>query len=227
MSVDAWPGAAWLTLNATYTTYAETYPFARAAYTALPTRPFFQVEGYYENEHATTPRQLRAQAYWTLLGGGMGYVFGNCPAWGFGTPAASFCAEADRDWKAQLGSPGNLSMHYVRQLFATRNWQDLQPSTSGEILVEPSGAQGNVDNPVTAATPNRGLVVTYLPGARPISMDMRTIPSTASALWYDPTTGSTTDATSSPLGDTGQRQFSPPDRNAEGAPDWVLLIEAR
>jgi hypothetical protein len=64
-------------------------------YNAAPTRPFFQIEGFYENEHSMTTQQLRAQAYWTVLSGGMGYQFGNCPLWGLGSPASSFCPSAN------------------------------------------------------------------------------------------------------------------------------------
>ena len=87
MAVDPWPGASWLTLNNIYTTYDTTYQSGQTAYEISPAIPFFQIEGYYENEHSMTNQQLRAQAYWTVLTGGMGYIFGNCPVWGLGSPA--------------------------------------------------------------------------------------------------------------------------------------------
>src|SRR3712207_7937690 len=34
--------------------------------------PFFLIESIYENERGASVRQLRAQAYWALLGGAMG-----------------------------------------------------------------------------------------------------------------------------------------------------------
>ncbi len=67
MAVDHLSGASWLTLNDIYTTYLGTADKAATAYTYSPTLPFFQIEGYFENEHSMTAQQLRAQAYWTVL----------------------------------------------------------------------------------------------------------------------------------------------------------------
>src|SRR5438132_1059579 len=43
MAITPWPGATWLTLNATYT-YAPNYQQGQRAYNVSPVLPFFQIE---------------------------------------------------------------------------------------------------------------------------------------------------------------------------------------
>ena len=145
MAVTAWPGANWLNVNNIYSTYAATYQAAQTAYNFSPPKPFFQVEGYYENEHAMTTQQLRAQAYWTVLSGGIGYTFGNCPAWGVGSPAASFCSGANPNWKTQLNAPGSTGMMYAQQVFTARAWQNLVPDWNHTVLTAGYGSFGGTD----------------------------------------------------------------------------------
>jgi hypothetical protein len=225
MAASPWSGAEWLSLNNTYSTYETTYQQAQSAYDLSPARPFFQIEGYYENEHSMTTQQLRAQAYWTLLSGGMGYIFGNCPVWGLGPPAASFCPTANSDWKAELDYPGALSMIHVAELFRPRAWQNLVPDRDHLTLTAGYGTFGNTDYATAEKTPDGSLVVAYLPTIRTVSVDMTTLTGAVSARWYDPSTGTYTSIAGIPFANTGTQQFTPPGNNSAGDGDWVLVLE--
>ncbi|HLO75452.1 MAG TPA: DUF4038 domain-containing protein, partial [Magnetospirillum sp.] len=64
---EYWREAApWLQLNSLYT-YRPVAAKASAAYDRAQTIPFILLESAYENEHGTTARDLRAQAYQALL----------------------------------------------------------------------------------------------------------------------------------------------------------------
>ncbi|MCX6642129.1 MAG: DUF4038 domain-containing protein [Candidatus Bathyarchaeota archaeon] len=43
--------------------------------------PYYLCEAAYENEHFSTPQELRSQSYQSVLCGSMGHIFGNCPIW--------------------------------------------------------------------------------------------------------------------------------------------------
>ncbi len=87
-----------LNLNTTYT-YRPVYEKSLANTLRPAALPHFLIETTYEFEHESTPRLLRAQAYYALLTGAVGQVFGNGTIWGFW-----------RSWPAMLGSDGCLGM---------------------------------------------------------------------------------------------------------------------
>jgi hypothetical protein len=70
------PGAAGLDLNATYA-YAPVYDKSLADHLRPGALPHFLIETACELEHDSTPRSLRAQAYYALLTGAVGQMFGN------------------------------------------------------------------------------------------------------------------------------------------------------
>ncbi len=139
MAVTPWSGADWLNINSTYTEGLD-HEQAHAAHKISPAKPFFLIESQYENVNARDAQAIRAQSYWTVLSGGFGHIFGNCPLWGFGF-AGSDCPPLT-DWRAQLESPGSLSMQHFRALFHSRHWQTLIPDTSGNVLMAGAGTFG-------------------------------------------------------------------------------------
>jgi len=52
-------------------------------YNRSPVVPFFLIESTYEGEHNASAVQIRRQAYWAILCGGMGHIIGNRPIWLF------------------------------------------------------------------------------------------------------------------------------------------------
>ena len=226
MAVTPWNGAPWLTLNDTYTTYDGTYQLAQTAYEISPAIPFFQVEGFYENDtNSMTNQKLRAQAYWTVLQGGIGYIFGNCPVWGLGSPAMWYCPDTDPDWIAQLDYPGAFFMIFVEDLFSTRTWQNLVPDFDHTLVTAGYGNYGQTDYATAGVTDDGSLAIAYLPTVRTVTVDLTKMSSMVYAYWYDPTDGMYTIIEGSPFPNTGSHEFEPPSNNADGDGDWVLVLE--
>src|SRR6185369_3379872 len=90
-------------------------------------------------------------------------------------------------------------------------------------------AGGNAQDNTYATTARTGdgtLVMTYMPTARPVDVDMTKLATAATARWYDPTTGAYTAISGSPFANTGKRTFTPPTaKHADGYDDWVLVLE--
>jgi uncharacterized protein DUF4038/collagenase-like protein with putative collagen-binding domain len=228
MAVTPWPGATWLNLNDTYTSYSSTYTQAQSAYNLSPPKPFFQIEGDYENAGSMTTQQVRAEAYWTVLSGGMGYVFGNCPLWGFGGAIAdSFCPQANSNWKADMDAAGSVGMMHVQELLASRPWPNLVPDWTHTTLTAGFGTFGATDYATAARTSDGSLVIAYLPTVRTLTVDLTKLSGpSVSARWFDPASGTYTTVAGSPFATTGTQQLTPPGNNSAGDADWVLVLES-
>src|SRR5579864_1534131 len=223
MAVTPWQGATWLTLNSTYT-YNPNYELAQTAYNYTPVMPFFQIESTYENEHSSTQQQLRREAYWTVLSGGMGYIYGNCPIWNLGVAASSFCPAAGSNWQTWLNSTGANAMKHVSDVFTGRAWQDLVPDTTHIVVTSGYGTYGNTNYVTTERTGDGSLVMAYLPMTTTVTVDMSKLNGPATGSWYDPTNGTYLTITGSPFANTGTQTFSSPPTNAGGDSDWVLIL---
>jgi hypothetical protein len=213
-AMDVWPGESWLGLNNIYTG-GITYTDALQEYGRVPFKPFFLMEALYENEHGTTPQSLRAQAYGAVLSGAhLGHFFGNCPIWNFGV-SAGFCASTD--WEGQLSSAGSQSLAHVGRLLGSRAHYRLVPDQNHSVLV--SGYQSGASYASTARTDDGASVISYIPTARTVTIEMsRVTGTTARGWWYDPRTGAATLIGDMPT--TGTRAFTSPTSE-----DWILVLD--
>jgi len=218
MAVTPWSEASWLDINSTYT-YDPAYQQAVAAHSSIsPPKPFFLIESQYENMEGTTTQQLRAQSYWTVLSGGFGHFFGNCPLWGFGF-TAHYCPSFT-DWQAQLDSPGALGMQHFQALFNSRHWATLVPDTSQSVLMAGIGTFGGRDYASAACAADGSSIIAYLPSSRAITVNGTCLTgSTMIAWWYDPSTGVATQIGTFPA--TTPQHFTPPTSG-----DWVLVVDS-
>ena len=219
MGVTPWPDAAWLNINTTYTSGID-YQHALTAYSMSPTKPFFLIESHYENEHDTTAQLLRAQSYWTVLNGGFGHFFGNCPVWGFGFTGRN--CPGFTDWQAQLDSPGALGMQHFQALFNSRHWATLVPDTSQSVLMAGYGTFGDTDYASAACAADGSSIIAYVPSSRAITVSGACLTgSTMIAWWYDPSNGVAIQIGTFPT--ATPQNFSPPE-NTSG--DWVLVVDS-
>ena len=214
-----WKGL--ISLDAAYT-YFPTYARVLKEYRREDFLPVFMVEANYEGEHDYTgPRTLRRQEYWTLLSGATGQFYGNKYTWQF-----------LNGWQERLDTLGSRQMTYATNLFARRRWFDLVPDDDHLVVVSGYGsyaATGSVQdsNYVTAArTPDGRLVMAYVPEGQTIGVDMSKLAARVRARWYDPTNGTYRRVPGSPFDNAGTRRFSPPGKNGDGDPDWVLVLTA-
>jgi Protein of unknown function (DUF4038)/Putative collagen-binding domain of a collagenase len=211
-------------LNAAYS-YYPTYGQLLKEYNRHDPLPTFLVEANYEFEHnpetdGGSLLNLRRQAYWTMLSGATGQLYGSYFTWRF--PSG---------WKERLDSPGIRELMHMKSLFAGLNWYDLVPDQAHEVVVDGFGTfagRGSIstDNYVTAARSAAGdLVVAYLPTSRTVAVDMERLSGPVQARWYDPTDGTSHSDPDAPLVNRGIRGFAPPGRNSAGDSDWVLVLE--
>lgn len=219
MAIDPWSGAAWLAVNNIYTR-DPMYEMALTAYHVAPAKPFFLIEARYDGEGAND-QELRAQSYWTVLSGGFGHVYGDCPIWPFSASAASgFCNGA---WQGELNNQGALNMQYLAKLFNARHWHLLVPDEANAAI--PAGDKGTFGSTsyVTAATASDGSsIIAYLPTARAVTVNagVLTGASNVTAWWYDPSNGAST-----PTNPATFTTSAPQTLAAPPSGDWVLVVD--
>jgi hypothetical protein len=178
--------------------------------------PYFMMESAYENEHNSTPQQLRSEAYWPLLCGAMGHIFGNCPIWHFSS-TPGWCGISD--WKAQLNLPGSVSMDYLQKLFRSRPWHLLVPDFDHKVIIDGYGQWGSKDWITAACTSDGKTIIAYMPSGRQVTIDLSMINGKkARCWWYNPENGIVVDKGTFPA--EGPRQFIPPSDS-----DWILVID--
>jgi hypothetical protein len=215
-AMDPWPNESWLNLNTVYT-YGDAYTNALFQYNRAGAKPFFLIETYYENEHGSTPKDHRRQAYSTVLSGGiLGHLFGNCPIWGFGA-TTNFCNAGT--WQSNLDSQGSQTLAYVGKFFGPRRFYTFVPDQNHTVMT--SGYSTGSTYAATARTSSGSSVISYIPylPGRMVSIDMTKLTgSNAQARWYNPRNDTLSSIGTYPT--TGSQSFTPPDNN-----DWVLVID--
>lgn len=201
-------------------TYSPTYRDVRRAYELAPARPAVLAESNYEGENndagskPTTNETLRRQILWALTSGSAGDIAGSRD-WTFGS-----------GWEQRLDSDGVRQIVLVRRLAESVPWWDLVPDSqlivagAGTFLPEHSEVDVLDNDYATAArTTDSRLAVIYVPAPRTLTIDSARLSSRLQAAWVDPSTGEQSEAGVGP-------DFTPPDRNAAGDGDWLLVLKA-
>jgi hypothetical protein len=214
-AADQYSGGGWLSFNTVYT-YQLVHPRLYAAYRRNPAEPFILIESSYEGEHNSSEAQLRRQAYWTILCGGFGHVFGNNPIWHFDGPGLFPVKET---WRQAMDLPGSVGMKHWGDLFRSRKWQELVPDQKHEVVTKGLGEFMGLDYLAAARTADGGTVMAYMPTSRTITVNLSKISgSHARAWWFDPRLGKA--STAGVLATQGLHEFSP-----AGPGDWVLVLD--
>jgi hypothetical protein len=212
-------------LDAAYT-YYPTYAQVLKEYNRPDFKPVLMVEANYEFEHnpntdGGSTQNLRRQAYWTMLSGATGQLYGSAFSWQF-----------PREWQTHLDTQGIAQLSYMGQLFASRKWHDLVPDqahavvTSGQGKYSTTGSIASNTYATAARTSDGSLVMAYMPTIRPVVIDMSRLAGITGARWFDPTNGTYVAADGSPFVNAGDRRFTPPGNNSAGDGDWILVLEA-
>ena len=208
-------------LNGSFTYYI-TYVQVLKDYNLEDFIPTFLIEANYEREaQGNIPGNIRRQAYWALLSGAAGHMYGHRSTWQF-LP----------DWRNAINSVGARHMEIVKDLFTSVAWFDLVPDQQHEVITgglgtfaqEDSLVLGENDYLTAAATEDGTLAIAYLPTVRTITVNMGAFAGPANLRWYDPTNGNFTGILNS-APNAGDLVLTPPGLNSEGTEDWVLLIE--
>ncbi|HWF66373.1 MAG TPA: glycoside hydrolase family 140 protein [Acidobacteriaceae bacterium] len=177
-------------------------------YNRKPTRPNFLIETTYEGEHNASQVQIRRQAYWAILCGGFGHVFGNLPIWAF-----------KEGWQNAMDLPGSIDMMYWGKLFRSRAWFDLIPDQDHTIVTSGLGEFNGLDYLAAARTSDRNTVIAYIPDSRKMTVDLTKLNGDRmQGWWFNPRNGKAVSIGSFPT--SASKQFTPP---SEG--DWVLVLD--
>ena len=216
MAITPWQGESWLTINNVYSYDSVLYTHFKTAFRMKPAMPFYLCESAYENEHESTPRQLRSQAYQAILSGAMGHIFGNCPIWHFGA-MENWCNKTD--WKTELNNSGSVSMYYFQKLFRSRAWYSLIPDFDHRVIVSGFGEWGCRNYITSALTGDGNTLIAYVPSGTTFTVDLGKISGNkAICRWYNPSDGKVTE--SGKFRTTGLQQFSAPSDD-----DWVFVVD--
>ena len=214
-AADQYGRSGWLSFNTVYT-YQLIHPRLYSAYRRNPAEPFILIESSYEGEHNSSEVQIRRQAYWAILCGGFGHVFGNNPIWHFDGPGLFPVKET---WRQAMDLPGSVSMKHWGDLFRSRKWHELVPDLKHEVVTKGLGEFLGLDYLAAARTADGSTVIAYMPTSRAITMDLSKISgSQAQAWWFNPRSGGALDAGT--YATQGIHEFSPP-----GSGDWILVLD--
>ena len=220
MAVDNWGNVDWLNLNNVYPTTLGLVEQAKRAYELSPKKPYFLIEGYYENMHSMTDTNLRSQFYWMILSGGSGHIFGNCPIWHFNAPNRVYTCPGI-DWKNELDSSGTKSMGYAKNFFDSVAWNILVPDFDHKVLTSGYGTLGTLDYATAAYTSDKSMIIIYTPKQRTLKVNTNILDGNSlTAKWYNPR-----DGTYTTLGDIEKSNFNSFTPPSSSGPDWVLIIE--
>ena len=205
--------APWLDINMSYG-YSDPYRFVLMDYLLQPAKPVFLGESGYEGENLDerggSPQRVRRQAYWAILSGACGHMYGS-KAWGF-RPG----------WEDSLDSPGAIHMSHLDSFFQSLPWHRLVPETEHAVLM--AGFGRGTDRAITAWIPDGSLAITYMPSTRRVTVDLKRFNRKVDARWFDPTTGKYAPIEGSPFANTTQREFTPREKNGGGDSDFLLVL---
>jgi Protein of unknown function (DUF4038)/Putative collagen-binding domain of a collagenase len=226
-SADFFGGQSWLDVDMAYT-YAPSYiQVAKEYQRKNPVRPVILGETGYEGEPNAiellpdakkgdlwTPYRIRRNAYWAVFSGACGYC-GGTRLWRW-----------EKNWRDVLQVHSARQAPYLLRLMETIAWWRLKPDVQHQLVIAGFGTWKQADYLTAALADDGSAAVAYLPSARRITVNLAKLSGRATARWFDPASGQFTAVASSPFGNTGQKNFTPPGKNADGDTDWALVLEA-
>lgn len=252
-SSEDFHGEDWLDFNMvqTHAVPEFTVPLISADWNKTPTKPTFNAEGWYENEHSLFERwtgmkkaddapvnpdwKQRYQAYWSVFAGGFGFTYGHKNLWRMENEAG----EAGVLQQHILDAPGSSSLVYLKSLIGSNPIQSRIPDP---MLVTPgtTGRDGGLSPDLRIGTraQDGSWAFVYSTWGSLIGVNMdRLKKGEAKAYWYNPRNGKWhaegadnerkipfLSGIPSGKGAPGH-YFDPPGKPGDGN-DWVLVLEA-
>lgn len=230
----------WLDFNMYYSghTWAElSYEGITRDYNLRPVKPTVDGEPKYENHpymddgsgyHSNpalwdgitrgTPSVIRENAYWNMLAGAAGHVYGCNDIWQYYDMKREPITHANTHWRKAIYFSGAVQMGYMRKLLESRPWYKLVPDQS--IIIK---GQGRGRDHVQAARADDGsFILAYITLGYPIEIDLNLLSGEKiNAYWFDPRKG--TWKFIAEYDKKSIQEFNPPRSNPYG--DWVLVLD--
>lgn len=234
-SREAYPDAAWVTLNWTYAyapPYREKYPYEAnwANWKKYPSTPIQFGEGFYDFGAETKPGTnhqrarwadrfaLRRQAWWAgALSGATGCAYGAEAIW--------LHHRDSQTWQTALAYESGQDMRRLKRFVDAIPWWTLQPDQEHGFLVGGFG-EWRADNfAIAAVAEDKSLAVVYTPVAHRLELRLDELrPGKLTAQWYDPSSGEYRPLDVSFLGKRATITVPSPEKNSAGDADYVLLL---
>ncbi len=228
----------------------QTYLEARRGYSFVPTLstqgqtgnvipalPCFLKETTYKSSpnHPGTDPDVRRATWWAVLSGdttGFFYGYDNSVA-GHGVDVFA------TNWATDVLDSSALDVQRMSSFMQSLSWWKLVPSELAgmRLLITTSNGVQTVGASYIAAAQARdgSFMLCFVPnngsGAQSFSVDFRSMKASSRARWWDPTTGTFTDASAGAysLANTLSAQsFTTPGNNNSGTTnDWVLILDVQ
>jgi len=230
-SGELFRGAKWQTLSACYTYFPamekDTAWQYKHVYTMMYEEmlnnyhmPYFLIESAYEDERFSTTQIIRRQAWWSLLSGASGEIFGQRDLY-----------QLNSNWTKAVNEPGSESMTILATFAQSIPWYKLRPDWAHTMFVSGRGTfnstiyPGGEDYATGAFNPDSSLAILYMPSYRKVGVNMSRFKHAVKVKWFDPSIG-TYKNISGTFPNKDVEYFEPPSfKNGRGFDDWVLVIE--
>ncbi len=229
-----YPTDSWVDFNSTYWDFndqnlSSAYRNVLRDYALEPAKPVVMLESGYEGPHpgdarpdALDARTSRLQTYDMMLAGGLGFTYGANST--YFTDNSSPIAV--RTWQETLELPGAHQQGLAAGLMRDHEWWRLVPDREHRVVIDGYGVEGDQDYALTGRADDGSFSLTYLPNARPVTVDLTRLRGPVTAQWFDPTSGERRPAGEGVLATTNTHEFVPPAVNGAGDDDWVLILQA-
>ncbi len=209
------------------------YDQTRVDYDRTPTKPVLDGEPVYEDHPVSFDARrlghsissdVRRPLYWDLFTGGFGHTYGHHSVWQMWTPARTPVNNPLLPWHDAIDQPGAAQMQHGRALMESRPFLTRIPDPDIIVTDRVATSVPGAGRYQFTATRDAGgsYVMVYAPVGRPFSVRMSAITGArVKAWWFNPRTGAATAIGS--FANTGQREFTPPDRGE--MLDWILVLD--
>ncbi len=209
------------------------YDQTRVDYDRTPTKPVLDGEPVYEDHPVSFDARrlghsiasdVRRPLYWDLFTGGFGHTYGHHSVWQMWTPARTPVNNPLLPWHDAIDQPGAAQMQHGRALMESRPFLTRIPDPDIIVTDRVATSVPGAGRYQFTSTRDAGgsYVMVYAPVGRPFSVRMSAITGArVKAWWFNPRTGAATAIGS--FANTGQREFTPPDRGE--MLDWILVLD--
>jgi regulation of enolase protein 1 (concanavalin A-like superfamily) len=220
----------WLDLNMQqngHCTNTDVWNRITADWNRSPVKPVLDGEPLYESHPIcfnagangySNATDVRKFAWWNVFAGALGHTYGCHSVWQMYDAGRTPVNGPQQYWHQALSLPGGIQMGYVRRLMESRPLLGRVPDQS---LLTTSALSGG-DRIQATRGGDGGYALIYSASGQGFTVDLTKLSgSTMTAWWYDPRTGTSTNAGS--FAKSGTRAFTPPS-NGYGN-DWVLVLD--
>jgi hypothetical protein len=222
-------GEPWLDFNSTYSGHgrgskARTWKVVGHDHALTPRKPVIDLEPLYEDHPIeflakelgySNETHIRQRAYWAMLAGAAGHVYGNHSTWQMYAPPKTPINGPILTWQQALHRPGAAQMQHLRALFESRPFPGRVPDD--RLLANALDGEDRL-----VALRGDGYAFVYSPGGRPFTVDTTKVAGPKARLatwWWNPRTGDAQPADS--LEAKAAQPFKCP---VEGT-DWLLVLD--